>query len=55
MDREEVRTPDTRPPKLSGVRSTRVDILLDVPEDGNARILPGMTGTATLLMRGSAA
>jgi multidrug resistance efflux pump len=55
IDREEVRTPDTRPPKLSGVRSTRVDILLDVPEDGNARILPGMTGTATLLMRGSAA
>lgn len=55
IDREEVRTPDTRPPKLSGVRSTRVDILLDVPEDGNTRILPGMTGTATLLMRGSAA
>ncbi|MGD2174526.1 MAG: HlyD family efflux transporter periplasmic adaptor subunit [Candidatus Brocadiaceae bacterium] len=48
-DREQV-TEEQReaPDRYSRVRSTRVDIALELPEDSPLRVLPGMTGTAFL-------
>jgi hypothetical protein len=49
LDREQVLMPEGAPTKLSGVRATRADILLELPAGEDLRILPGMTGTAFLL------
>jgi hypothetical protein len=53
-EREQVRRRDEqRPGTFSQVRSTRVDILLELPPETDIRILPGMTGTATLMLQES--
>ncbi len=53
-EREQVRRRDERRPSaLSHVRSTRVDVVLELPEQTDTRILPGMTGTAVLIPRGT--
>jgi len=49
VDREEVRSPTGSTETYSGVRATRVDIALELPQGADLGILPGMTGTATLL------
>jgi len=52
LDREQVLMPEGDPSRLSGVRATRADVLLELPQGGDVRILPGMTGTAFLLPPG---
>jgi len=43
-DREAMRNPDRRPDRFSQVRSTRVDVVFEVPDELEVPILPGMTG-----------
>jgi len=47
-DREEILSTMVDAPRLSGVRAARVDVLVELPQGEELRVLPGMTGTVEL-------